>query len=356
MDLSRFSPIGFAAGLVNDILDPNVDLIPNAGLQTVGITGNEDVRRINAANQTQPTQAGTSTGTQDGGSAFDTGDVLGAGTTAAQRAASAEDVQYFNDQIARLEAQKNRANTGLQQGLTGLEDSFNKNVSQVNQNRGRALENFGIQREDTIRGKDRAIDRVDTNARVLSDSLRRRLGMASGSDSSAYQITAPGAVARDASANRTGVVESFGQNFRDLGVAEDRAKTDFEQLLEELAAQRRTAESGLRGGILETQNQIETQLADAARQRALAQGGGYTQARAASRPFETNISQRESAIDNLFNQFRNPYQMREVKVNTPQLRDYTVDRAAINSNQQTGAQDPYAPYRPAQAEEEEQLL
>lgn len=221
---------------------------------------------------------------------------------------------------------------------------------------GRALENFGIQREDTIRGKDRAIDRVDTNARVLSDSLRRRLGMASGSDSSAYQITAPGAVARDASANRTGVVESFGQNFRDLGVAEDRAKTDFEQLLEELAAQRRTAESGLRGGILETQNQIETQLADAARQRALAQGGGYTQARAASRPFETNISQRESAIDNLFNQFRNPYQMREVKVNTPQLRDYTVDRAAINSNQQTGAQDPYAPYRPAQAEEEEQLL
>jgi len=283
------------------------------------------------------------------------GNVLGAGTGGgASGGFSASDRAYFDDQIAALNRQQGRTETGLRDGLTNLRDSYNRNVSQQNQNRSRAMENFGMQREDTIRGKDSALDRVNTNARMLSDSLRRRIGMASGSDSSAFNITAPGAVAREASGNRTDVLGSYGKNERNLGLAEKRAETDFESLLAELASQRRTSESGLRAGILEQQNSIDAGLADASRQRAVAMGGGYNEARAASRPFQDGISARESQLDQLFSRFRTPYNVKEVNVKTPQLSDYLVDRTAINSNRQAGTQDPTAPYG-NQLREEEQV-
>lgn len=213
-----------------------------------------------------------------------------------------------------------------------------------------------MQREDTTRGKLDAVGNVDTNARVLNNSLRQILGLASGSGSSAYQITAPNAVARDASIKRAGVGDAYAENFRDLDVAETRAKSAFEQLLEDLERQRNTSERDFRTGVGEQRNAIEEQLADVARERALLQGGGYDQARMASQPFEARINERNISLDSLFDKFRNPFKVNPVKVDTPELRDYNVDRTAIN--QQTGQMDPGAPYRqflPRKDEEEKNL-
>lgn len=324
---------------------PGVDQGNNTG---TGLAG--DQSRINFQNVSQNTGSPKDPGSPYQENGIDLGGVNDGGLS---NGYSAADLAYFDDQIAQLQAQKDRISTGLTQGLTNLEDSYNRNVSDQNQKRSRALEDFGVQREDTIRGKDSALDKVNTNARVLADSLRRRLGMASGADSSAYQIAAPGAVARQASGERTDVLGSYGQNERNLATAEGRAKTDFEQLLNDLSAQRRTAESGLRSGILQQQNQVDASLADAARQRSSALGGGYSAARSASAPYQQGIADRNTQIDALFNQFRNPYSINEVKVDTPQLSNYLVDRAAVNANQQSGRQDPTAPYGPQLKNEDE---
>ncbi len=282
-------------------------------------------------------------GTVDSGSYGAYGTSGGSGGSSAY---SADDLAYIDDQIAQLTGQKARIATGLQQGLTGLEDSYNKNVSSENGKRSRAIEDFNTQTDDTTRNKNSALGKVDTNARILSDSLRRRLGMAGGSDSSAYQITAPGAVARDASADRTGVVEDFGVNFRNLDTAKKRADTDFSALLEDLSAQRRNSERGLRQGIMEQENQVDTSLADASRQRAGLLGGGYNAAKLASAGYESGINNRNAQIDSLFNQYRNPYTVKPVDVQKVNLRDYLVDKAAIQTNQAAGTEDPYAPYTP----------
>ena len=266
------------------------------------------------------------------------------------------DMAYLDDQQSRLERQLGRTNTYLTQGLAELMDSYNKSRTSANQQRGRELENLGLQREDTTRKKDSTLDRVNTGARTLADSLRRKIGMASGSGSSAYQITAPGAVARDASEKRSGVMEDFGTNFRNLDLTERRANEDYNSLFESLEADKKNRERALRQGIEEQRMGVDQSLAELARQRALVQGGGYDQVKQAMSKYTDRMSARESAIDSLFNKYRTVGKFQPVKVNMPQLRDYTVDKTAVQANQQAGTQDPYAPYRPQLMDEEEQFL
>lgn len=254
------------------------------------------------------------------------------------------DIAYLDDQRGRLEGQHRSADTALTNGLTQLQDSYSKEVEGANSRRAQALQDLNTKREDTTRAKDSALNRVNENARTLAEGLRRRIGMASGSGSSAFQITAPGAVSRDATEDRTGVLENFGVNFRDLATTEQRQKTQFEELLSDLEAQRKTRESDFRSGILEKKNQIDTSLSEVARQKALALGGGYNQARTAMAPYAGAIDSRQAEIDNLFNKFRTPFAQKTVDTTAPTLRDYMVDRANISSGQ-PGPQDPTAPYK-----------
>lgn len=271
----------------------------------------------------------------------------GGGVSSANIAA---DRAYLDDQMARLQRQKQSADAAERSGLTQLNDSYNREVGGANQQRSRALEDFSLKREDTTRGRDTALNRVDTNARTLADSLRRRIGMASGSGSSAYQYAAPGAVAKQATEQRTGVQENYGVNFRNLGQAEERAKVDFDSLLQDLAAQRGQRESDFKSGILDRRNQIDNSLAEIARQRALLGGGGYNQVRQAMAPYSSAIDARQGEIDSLFDRYRTPFNVKPVEVHTPSLRDYLVDRASISADQIRNA-DPSNPLRPRDDEE-----
>ena len=273
-----------------------------------------------------------------------TGGTGGTGGRASAPSYNPADIAYLDDQRGRLEGQQRSADTALTNGLTQLQDSYNKEVSGANSKRAQALQDLNTKREDTTRAKDSALNRVNENARTLAEGLRRRIGMASGSGSSAFQITAPGAVSRDATEDRTGVLENFGVNFRDLATTEQRQKTQFEELLSDLEAQRKTRESDFRSGILEKKNQIDNSLSEVARQKALALGGGYNQVRTAMAPYAGAIDSRQAEIDNLFNKFRTPFAQKAVDTTAPTLRDYMVDRANISSGQ-PGPQDPTAPYK-----------
>jgi len=224
-----------------------------------------------------------------------------------------------------------RVDTAESQGLTGIGDDYNKKVSDTNLDRGRAMEKFGMQRADTEAGRTSAIGKVDTNARTLANSVQRLLGMASGSGSSAYKLAAPNAIARDTSSKRGEVMSNYGQNFRDLAYAEDNAKTDFERMLADLDAEKKTRERNFLGDI------------GAERQQAYADAGD-----------NFNADRVQGELDSLFTKYRTPYQVTPVNVNTPQLRDYTTDRTAVQANQTQG-QDVYSPYQPLRKKFENQV-
>jgi len=168
------------------------------------------------------------------------------------------DIAYLDDQIARLQRQHGSADTALNNGLTQLQDSYNREVQGANTRQNQTMQDFTTKETDTTRAKDSALTRTNENARTLAEGLRRRLGLASGSGSSAFQFAAPGAVAKMATENRTGVLENFGANFRDLNTSRDRVKSQYEEMLADLEAQRKTRESDFRSGILEKKNQIDT--------------------------------------------------------------------------------------------------
>lgn len=334
-------------GVYDTVQDPNVNLLPGVG-PNEGANGTRatqekignllsNSRVTNASNPyfDPSTFAGASDGKLDQFGVVGTGGSGGSGY-------SAEDIAYIDDLMANYNRQLGRTTSGLDTGLASLESSFNKETSRQNEARGRALEDFQTKRSDTDLAKQNAIGKVDTNARTLADSLRRRLGMAGGTDSSAFKFAAPGAVARQASGERGDVLTNYGANYRDLATSENRAKTDFENLLADLAEQKRSRETSLRSGVLEQQNQISEALANAAREKASIMGGGYGAARNASQQYTNDIASRETAIDRLLSQGVTPYSVKDVQVNAPSLRDYTVDRQAINANQ--GSASTYSPY------------
>jgi len=294
----------------------------------------------------------TSTSSGGGGS---TGGSGGSGAPAY----NPDDLAYLDSQSNRLKAMLGSAQNTLNSGLTNLSDSFNREQSGANQRRSRALEDFSIQREDSTRDKQDAIGRVDTNARTLNDSLRRILGLASGSGSSAYKLAAPTAVARQASQQRSGVLGDYAENDRNLSLAETRATNDFNDLLADLERQKRDRESELRSGVLTQEQQINERLANVAAERAKLLGGGYSQVRLAQAPFESAINSRQSELDSLFERFRSPMLTpKAVNVQKPELRDYLVDRASINANAQGGPEvySPYAQFLRPRDDDEENLI
>lgn len=278
-------------------------------------------------------------GNTGGGGGYSTGGGGGGGGGAP--AYNPADMAYLDDQIGRLQRQHQSANSTLSSGLSRLQDSYNQQQSQTNQQRSRTLEDFALKNEDTARSKNSALGKVDTNARTLAESLRRRIGMASGSGSSAYQVTAPGAVARDASENRTGIQENFGINFRNLKQSEDRAKSDYETLLQDLEGQFKSRTSDFRASILDKQNQIDNSLSEVARQKALLRGGGYDQVKAAMSPYASAIDSRQNELDGLFDKYRTPYNVKAVEVKTPTLRDYVSKRGEIGAAQNSQQEDPF---------------
>lgn len=238
----------------------------------------------------------------------------------------------LSDQESLLNQLLGRSGTMLNQGLTQIGDDYNHEVSNANTQRSRALEDFQTKQTQTELAKNSALDRTDTNARTLANSIRQRIGQAGGSGSSAYQVVAPQAIAREASQNRQGVQENYAQNFQALDTAKNRATEDFSGLLADLAAQKQQKEKGLQQGILTQEQGAYGSLADIARQRAALQGGGVGAIRAASAPYQAQVSQRQAAIDNLFNQYRTPYSVKPVNVQAPNLSDYVVNGSKIGNN------------------------
>lgn len=324
-----------------NILDPKVNYKGqnNAAIQAAA----EQARR--EANTTPNNGGGSKPKDDSGGGGYGTN----------SSGYSAEDLAYLDSQRDTLQRQLGRTGDTLQDALARILNSYNKETSSANKQQGRALEDFSTKRQISETGRSRELGKVDTSARMLADSLRQRLGLASGSGSSAYQIAAPRAVQRQASEQRGNVLEDYSANFLNLERDENRAKEDFAALLEDLAAQRTEREGGVRGDIAEQRNEINSNLARVAGERQKLLGGGYNSVRQAMSPYEQAIQQGESIIDSIFEKYTKKYNVKPVQVRDTQLRDYMTDRAAVRDNSATGNENEYAPYKSYLDEDEEEL-
>lgn len=256
----------------------------------------------------------------------------GGGTGGGGGGYTAQDDAYYSSAVDQLNRLLQSSNTQRDQGLSNIGTSYNNSLSRTNEDQSNVLSKYATQRQDTAQGKLGAIGKVDAGARNTYQSLQRLLGLGGAGVSSAAQIAAPWAVSRQASQQRSGVFDTYGRNLRDLDTAETDAKSQFSRVLQDLLGQKQNKEEDFTRGILQQQQGIYGQLADVNAQRAAAQGGNVAAARA---PYEAQINERMSQLDNLFNQFRQPaYNVAPVNVRTPELANYTVDPTRIGQQQQ----------------------
>lgn len=243
-----------------------------------------------------------------------------------------DDLAYLDDQEGLLRGMLTSSQNTLNNGLTQIGDSYDKEVGRSNESKATALTNYNTQREDTTRDMTGAKGTANAQARSLADSVRRVLGIASGVNSSAFKEAAPGMIANDTTEKRGKIDQTFAKNFRNIKTAEDATVNEFDNYLTDLGEQRKQKESALRESVLQTEQGIYNNLADVARQRALVNGGRYTQVREATAPMRSEIASRQATIDGLFNQFRTPYQTKDITAATPELSQFAVDNTAISKN------------------------
>jgi hypothetical protein len=251
--------------------------------------------------------------------------------------------------IAGIDAQANQLRSfldgsgrRLDEGMAGINDDATRLRNKNNLDRSRTAEDFGLRTEDTQHNKDGKLDGIDTRARVQSNSLRNLVGRAAGSGSSAYQIAVPDAVTREASVDREGVQEDFGANFRDLGLARKRADEDYAGVDEDINHQVNDKTKALKEGVMSAQNDATASMADLARRKAALQSGNV---KAAGAGYDAEIAARQAAMDQLFGQYRTPITAKAVQVDTPQLRDYVDNGAAVGMDS-SGAAPGTSPYSP----------
>lgn len=270
------------------------------------------------------------------------GGVLGATTTnggyyydpaaAAAAKQKSDDLAYLDDQEGLLRGMLGSSQTTLNNGLTQIGDTYDKEVGRTNESKNASTAKYEMQRQDTTRDMMDARRTAGTQARSLADSVRRVLGIASGVNSSAYKEAAPGMIATDTTEKRGKIDQTTAKNFRNIKNAEDATNTEFDRYLTDLGEQRKSKESSLRESVLQTEQGIYNNLAEIARQRALVNGGGYTQVREATAPMRSEIANRQTAIDNLFQQFRTPYQTKDISATPAELSQFVVDNTALSKN------------------------
>lgn len=282
------------------------------------------------------------------------GSGTGSGSGSSAPAYDQEEMNLLNRQKSLYEQLLSGVDTFERDGLRDLNDSYQSSLNRAGSSRDRAVRNYGIQREDTTRAKQSALGSVNQNTNNLARSLRTLLGMASGSGSSAFQFAAPNAVARLASAQRSGVMEDYGVNERNLVQAEADAKTDYENLLEELSNERQSNERRLKQGVLTQRQSLNDMLGQIAADIAnLSGGSGFN----ASQPYFDQYMNFQNQLQQLPSQYRTGVTARDVNAKPVSLRDYTVDRQALNANRTGGSSQysPYAQFLNRQREEDERL-
>ena len=264
----------------------------------------------------------------------------------------AQELRQLDQQKSLYERLLRSADSTLSSGLNSLSDSYNQQRNRANQDRLRELNILNRQRQESESGREQALNQVGDNSRVLRNSLMNMLGLASGGGS-AFQL-ADRAVAREATKNRSNVLEDYSQNFTNLQQSEDDAKTAFDRLLDDLASQRNDREEALRSGVASQRQGLNATLAEIAADRARLMGGDQF---SAASPYRQQYNSLQDTIDGLSDRFRTQVDYNKVDLKPTTLRDYVVNRAGIGG-QAPGPQQQYSPYQnflQRDQEEEERL-
>jgi hypothetical protein len=335
------SPIGAFNAVANKASGGNVgfDPTPNFSAQNVLSTqARKGVDAFTGANTNFAQAPAAPTGSQPVGNEASNGDYdssgnyTGAATAAARQAA--QDNAEYEVQDTNLRDLLGRLDPSLNQGLEQLNTTAQSAVNRQNSLKDQALQDYQEQRVSTQKDKQSAYGTINKNANNGYRSLAQIIGRSAGTGSSAFQELLPDVVGRETSSKRGEANTTYASNLGNINNAQKKTELSFEQILQDLAEQRKAQEQQLRTGV---ENQRQSLVGQ---QQALEGQRGNI---AGVRALQPQIESSRNTVEGFFNQFKPQLVERQAAIAAPDLNQYNTDRANVNAQAQ-GSQDPTNPY------------
>lgn len=242
----------------------------------------------------------------------------------------------IDQQIGAIDNSLNNLGATRNAAQNQINDAYNKGMDRLNQQQSRALSRYATKRSDTTRDFQHSTEDIDINSANKYRALQNLLGRAGAGRSSASANVVPYAVAQDASKSRGKVADTYSTNMRDLKTAEDETKESYNNNVQDLQEQKRNKEAALDNDIKSKESAYHSSRAELLGKRAQAAGGGWRQVQGA---MAGDIAQKDAidrALASLLDNYRNPVNVRDVKVSDPKLTNYANDLNGITVDDPNG--------------------
>lgn len=277
---------------------------------------------------------------QGGGAAAPT--TGGGGGGAAAPAAPVIDhnlIAQYDQGIGNLNAAVGRLPGQLSSGNSTIDSSYTNAINQLLGAKNIANQGYTTNKNQTGADYVTSKNTIGANAGSSLNGLLRLLGSHGAGGSSAATISAPGAVARQATQQRADVGSTFGRNNQTLDTNWNNYVTENNNQVNSAGSQRDNQKSELQRSIDSNKASLLQQLAQLSGQRAQAAGGNAT---GAAQPY---LDQANAVLDRSSNYTTAPINYQTQAYQAPDLAKYTFNSNSAPTVQgQSPSNDYYSPY------------
>ncbi len=242
-----------------------------------------------------------------------------------------QSIGLTNTALGRLGTQLNSGNQGIDTAYT---DALNQLL--LNKNQGQTA--YNSSKLSNSQNYVKAKNTVGVNAGNNLSGLLRLLGARGAGGSSAALISAPGAVARQATQQRAGIGQDFAQNLQGLDTNWNNFLTGYNNQVSSAGSQKDRQKQQLQQSIDTNRSSLLQSLATLNSQKAAATGGNPS---AAAQPY---LDQANSVLDRLANYSVAPINYQTQAYNAPSLASYTTTNQTPTYQGQSAPNDYYSPY------------
>lgn len=246
-------------------------------------------------------------------------------------------VSYYNDVIDQLQRELSSAQGQHDTGLANIDNGYQRSLDRVNQQEGNDLSNYATQDVNNNTNKETTLNNIGNDAGNTYSSIMQMLGHSGAGVSSAAQFTAPELVSQNATTQRTGAFNTYGQNQNAIDTARKQTQDSYNNSISDLGLQRDQAKQTFLTNLLNTEGGLNQQIRDATINRAEAGGANYQTAANQAGSFKTAADNIQGQLDQIFQQYATPtFTAKAVTAAPANISQYTFDPTKVATQQQSG--------------------
>lgn len=262
----------------------------------------------------------------------------GDAAAAAETKALNQLLAQYDQSIGQTQSAINRLRLQQKSGQSKITSSYENALNQLLLGKNQANKVYDTNKQQSATDFVGAKNTIGAQAGNTLSGIRRLLGSRGAGGGSAYNISAPGAVTRQATLARQGATDTFGRNQQALDTNWGNFMTGYQNELSGAKNQRDELLGGLSDQTNAKKGDLLQTLADLFGKRTKAKGGSYTEG---ASPY---LRKANRYLDDAATYKFKPIQYKTRAYNAPDLTQYTSEAATPTYQGEAAANDYISPY------------